>query len=510
MIFQNVQSAGLRGARPARCQRLQKYSRRMRLNMKKQMLREIRNGVNLEQNLPVLFNEMASVNHVFAGTSFAMQYYSLYAALADGDKSLNGELVSILQEISAIVRKNILDSFDGEVRENSIERLDAIRELITARMQVLTAYTDRFGLYEYILNRQEPSFEKGLTDADNDTIAREILRYIFMEKDNAVINNRIHQMLSQLPIRMSKGRFIDLIKAGMELYLGSDRSTVEDFIYRVESIAGLYQPEGIMEYFPELAANEAELKAVDFSLLDEAGFARCMEIMSQTTARLTEQTDCFYEMMEIVNSLYAWLLNLPYASMEAFQLTDAFTGILEAVTAQLEKIIQKEKAMSIQGLIPLSEELISDFEKSEGILESCSLQLQSQQSLLDELKEELKKNESILTLKQQLHCLERSSNLLGDSLFVELNQTEAAEQKADREYLNQAENTLCEKLLTALKEQPQMKNRAMIAAVFSELPVFFNDQKEVMDYVRTSLAGCHDLAEKTASVRLIRRLMEEG
>lgn len=468
--------------------------------MKKHTIREIREGRNLEQNLPVFLSETASVNHVYAVTSFAMQYFSFYEALVDGDTVLMKELEPVWKNISRMVRENFFDSFDGELREKSIGELDQLRKEITAKMRVLTTYTDIFGLYEYVMNRLEPEFEERLADADNDAVAREILQYIFMEQDNVVINDRIHQMLSQLPVRMSRGKFCDLVKAGMEIYLESDRSSVEDFIYRVESAAGLYRPEGFEEYFPEIAAFYKEMAAADLKNMDAGAYERYSGILKKAVDLIVQATDNYYGIMEIVNLLYAWLLNFPYASVSALQMTEPLNRIIREVCSNVEE----------EHYENITEELVQEFEKAEGVLEEYSVTMQKLQGLLEEIGGNAEKEISALLLDKLYVCLLRSSGLLSGSLFVDLDrQIAAEEEKADRAFLDQRAEELSTKLLHALSEQQKPLNRAMIAAVLHELPVFFNSQNEVMDYVRGSLAGCHDLAEKTASVRLMKTLMEE-
>ena len=210
--------------------------------MDKRVIHEVLEGKNLEQNLPFVFGKMATVNHIYAGTSFAMQYFSFYESIADGETDLSDEAVQILKQIAEIVTENIVGSFDGKKREKAVEVLDDIRRKITAKMQVLTAYTDIFSLYEYMINRLELRYEK-LAEMDDDTAAREILQYIFMEKDNVVVNTRIHQMLSQMPVRMSRGKFCDLVKGSFEHYLGMDKKDAKDFVFRIESSAGLYRPD---------------------------------------------------------------------------------------------------------------------------------------------------------------------------------------------------------------------------------------------------------------------------
>lgn len=452
----------------------------------------------MEQNLPAFFEKASSVNHVFAGTSFLMQFYSFYESIADRERELKEETAAIWKTVCRIAKENLLDGFDGEKREEAVRTLMELRGTITAKMQVLTTYTDRFGLYEYMLNRIEPRFEERLALPDDDTAAREILQYIFMEKDNVLINTRIHQMLSQLPVRMSRGKFEDMVRAGFENYIGMDTEAVDDFVYRIESVAGLYEPEGMDVYFPELAQSLSVMQKTDWKGMNEETYRSTEEAFHQAAAAIAAETDAYYSLMELVNLLYAWLLNFPYASSEAAGRTEGLNPLLCAIVGQ---------ALT-DAYEPIPEELTGLFVKTEGVLEELSPQLQRQQGILDEMDEETVKTASALMLEKQLVCLKISAVLLSGSLFADAD-TKNNAKTVDRAYLKKTSDTLVEKLLAAFGSQQTMQNRAMIAAVLSELPVFFNSQNEVMDYVRGSLAGCHETAEKVAGIRLMKRLMEE-
>lgn len=463
--------------------------------MDKKVIHEVLEGKNLEQNLPFVFGKMATVNHIYAGTSFAMQYFSFYESIADGETKLPEEAMQILKQIADIVMENIVGSFDGSKREKAIEVLDDIRKTITAKMQVLTAYTDIFSLYEYTINRLELKYEE-LAEIDDDTAAREILQYIFMEKDNVVVNTRIRQMLSQMPVRMSRGKFCDLVKGSFEHYLGMDKKDAKDFVFRIESSAGLYRPYGFSDLFPEIFDSWQTLSVADWSALDSKEFQEKQVLLEKITEKLHKLTDAYYSLEELVNLLYAWLLNIPYSSGEAFKQTEVLFDILRRISKSI-----------IEDSIVILEDSNAAFAHTEGVLEDLLLELQKNQGVLEELAPQIEKPAQSMMLGKQLSCLVLSSVLLKDSLFIPL-EKEESEGQSERQDLDQLSKDLCEKLLGAWSVQPRNLNRAMLAAVLAELPVFFGSQNDVMDYVRSSLAGCHDLAEKIGSVRLMKQLME--
>ncbi len=452
---------------------------------------------NLEKNLPELFGAAASANNIFAQVSFLLRLYGFYESVADGERSLEGETAEIWDTVCHTVKENFSDGFDGEKREMAVRTLIGLRHAITAKMQVLTAYTDRFSIYEYMLNRVELRFEDNLACPEDDTAAREILQYIFMEKDNLLINVRIQQMLSQFPVRMSRGKFEDLVRAGFENYAGMDAASVDEFVYRIESAAGLYEPEGMEEYFPQLAESLAKMQKTEWKTMGEEEYQSTQELFLRTTKELAEITDQYYSLMELVNPLCAWLLNYPYASAESAARTEVFMPLLNEICG---------KALA-KDFSPIPEDLEARMAETEGVLEELGPKLQQLQGIFSDFDAETEKIAEALMLEKQLAGIRSSALLLGNSLFAELD-VKNSQKTADRTCLKEASDTLVNKLMAALCAQQTMQNRAMIAAVLSQLPVFFNSQKEVMDYVRASLASCHETAEKVAGIRLMKELME--
>ena len=52
-------------------------------------------------------------------------------------------------------------------------------------------------------------------------------------------------------------------------------------------------------------------------------------------------------------------------------------------------------------------------------------------------------------------------------------------------------------------------NRAVMAFVIAQLPVFFNNISELQDYIYNSLTNCSDMAEKTACVEILQQIAND-
>lgn len=93
---------------------------------------------------------------------------------------------------------------------DAVDRIDALRNRIIAKMEILTAYTDIFQIYEYVLNRVEYRFSESEFGDEyyNDRFEKDIYRYITGDKDNTVINMKLSQIVGQVPMRLSKINFM--------------------------------------------------------------------------------------------------------------------------------------------------------------------------------------------------------------------------------------------------------------------------------------------------------------
>ena len=85
----------------------------------------------------------------------------------------------------------------------------------------------------------------------------------------------------------------------------------------------------------------------------------------------------------------------------------------------------------------------------------------------------------------------------------------------DPEKLNIPDNSYadetCENIIAQLKESftdmPQIVRRAVMSAVLSQLPVFFNNTDEICEYINLSLEQCNDAAEKMAVIEVMKMIM---
>jgi len=156
---------------------------------------------------------------------------------------------------------------------------------------------------------------------------------------------------------------------------------------------------------------------------------------------------------------------------------------------------------------PLPEKLEEKFRLTEGLQEEYFQEISLLEPIFMDIKSNYTELADSLMLRPIFNTVNISHKLLGSSLFVDLNQSENSD-KVDEAYLNQVKEELFSELTKAFKDRSQISNRAVMANTLDKMPVFFQSYGEIEEYVRQSLEQCHDLAEKIASVQLIKSLYE--
>ena len=162
---------------------------------------------------------LASAFMRYATIKLSMNLFTMYEMSEEISLDRRDEIEGYIDMIDSAIRSTYSNDIDKSDNASLIESISDIRDTITARMKVLTAYTDALQLYEYILNRREPDI-LGLTDEtiDTDQLAESMYSFAFSENDKMLVNTRIQEFIAQLPVRMTKERFFDIIFEHIFLY----------------------------------------------------------------------------------------------------------------------------------------------------------------------------------------------------------------------------------------------------------------------------------------------------
>ena len=466
----------------------------------KELVRNINKGKKLDENIPLYKDILSDVYNQASLLHITMEYFVLYELLQEK----NGEENAYLKEAVDVVNQVIFAAFSektltDEKKQELLDLLVATRTDVIGKMKILTMYTDKLSIYEHVLNRIELKYGSEIATADVDVFVQKVYQYIFSGKDNVVINESIKEVLAELPVRMARSKYFQLIEDSLSVYKGSDKSAVDRYIYMLETSAMLYEPEGADEYFVEIKEFTERLEKMYFSALSEAEFHMVSEELGEKAAFISEVADLYVSIQSVLNHLYCYL-----SSLDQQNLTDASdvacVEIIRGVSALFAEGSWEEISEEISGKLVQTEgkqeKLVEDMMQLETVLMDVRI---GKEEMLEEL-----------GLTQDFRRLEVLSQLISASgTFVEFEEKQQ-EETADDTYILEQTGKLLAKLKEQFSKNEICVTRAVIAATISKFPVFFTSSKEVEEYVRESLERCTDDAERQASMNMIASIMEDN
>ncbi len=454
---------------------------------------ELLKGKRVEENLGVYSEGISSLYKSIAYLKLSMNYHvfsEVYEEIEESKKQVIQPVVGQIQELMGQLVN--MKTVDGQ----SADMAKGIRARLVNIMEILTAYVDRFQIYEYILNRVEYKFKPAVYDNTyyNSQLERDIERYVLSDRDNAVINMKISQIVSQVPMRLSRGKFFDILENSLSLYKGSECSSVDDFVYMIKTAGTLYKPKGFDSEFQELIAAEKELSEINYENLDAEGYNTVRFKLDSITSLVEEYSDACVMLTEVINDLYSIIL-----------CADA-----RAEDEELNEIIRKiiaEDYLVVCGKTGRSNDIENLLEKLEGQQERISHKLYTPDSTLEEI--ESINYETIIRMgvKEDFERLKTVSRLQSASTFALLDVSSVNTDTADEAYVADAANKLMVEFTELFENTDRLSRRAVMASVMGNLPVFFNNFDEFKEYVHVALMQCGDEAEKQACMVLVNMMV---
>jgi hypothetical protein len=339
---------------------------------------DIRKGKNPEENIPQLFNHLADHYQTYAGVRLAMHYFTFYETYYDDENTWSKEARDVTKNINQLICDCILKSQNGAAREDAIRKADLLRNDITKRMNSLMAYTDIFQTYEYVFNRLEFRFKKNIEAVDEVEFSKEILRFIFDSEDNLVINEKIKDIISQLPIRITKQKFFEILKESILTYLGADKTSLDSFLYMLRTSAMLYHEEGMESLYPSLWEKKEHLSGLEYKEITKKEYNNALSMLQAVTLTLETETSIYYGLQEIMNEIYAMLLCSPYTKMVPTESEDADKASI-VIIKEINDIFGFDEKKEIP------EELVEEFHVLEGIQEDITIEIEFMEDALYEI-----------------------------------------------------------------------------------------------------------------------------
>lgn len=377
-----------------------------------------------------------------------------------------------------------LDLLKDIINESGQEKqLVSLRNKVMKVMEVITAYTDCFQVYEYVINRMERRFDQEKVELVTDIkdFAEQVVNYITEAEEQNLIGFRVQSVLGQLPVRLTKQKFFEILTNSLSIYVGSEKQNFIDRLYFIRTESMLDIPDGMEVFYQELHQSLMVFQNQNYKELNEEQYDCLREKLEECSEILMHDSDLYLMLQELINDCYVIFLCL----------NDALVDLKEKdwINKMLLDLIDRFKREDWTG----SDELIGQYlPLLEGRQESAFERYFRQSP--DE--HECRKDSLVWKVEQ----------LLSDSPFIELDQDRQNE-KASAHWIEQQINLLCSDLTGLFANQSKPVVRAIMAKVISGIPVTFKTVDELESYIRRSLEGCTDSGEREVSIQLLRQIM---
>ena len=401
-----------------------------------------------------------------------------------------------ITKIGLILKDTILSG--KTPTEEDIKTITDLRDSITDKMKVLTSYTDALEIFEYVLNRREAEIKGTVSDSvDVYALADAMYRFVFSDNDKVIVNTRIQDFIAQLPVRMTKQRFLDIVSNSLSIYKGGEQESLNDFADTIRDTAIARKPEGFETLYPQLFKIYTELKEADYSNLDVLGYDNLSASLSKATEEIESEVTDYLMVMEIINDT----------------LILAYTSGLADETYKTKECTVAEKILSalagVEDIYKAAEKTDELLPELEGTQENSYEELIPIEANLEELitsyAPEFPENSD---MQKNFEALRRADMLTSSSLFMDIDKNfSIINNVADEDFVNRVKEEVTKDLSDALAGKNKYIRRSIMAKVLSTMPVFFNTQDEIKQYFEEALLGCNDNAELTACENIINDIM---
>ena len=457
---------------------------------------ELIKGKRVSENLPVYTGGLMALYNRMAHLRLALNYYTfseIFFELSQEQKSIISGETAIMQQL---MKTAVLSGeTDYEEAERTVVNL---RNGIIGKMEVLTAYTDKIQLYEYILNRVEFRFNSSEYSGEyyRNGFEKDIYNYVINDKDNAVVNMKLSMVMGELPMRLSRNKFFDILKDSFSIYKENEKGSVKDFAYRIKTAGGICTPAGMEEYFPVLNRYLKDFESVDYNDITKEQFEMIRSEMDLAGELATEYADAFVLLTEVINDMYSIILcrNALYDTNEKDKLLSIISQSFGVVEGELEP--DTEWALK--------------FSEFEGLQEKIGSMIFTPESTMEEIYNINEKMIGHLGADKDFKILSKISRLQSTSTFASLEDEEELKETADDKYINDTVEELITEFSSVFDGCSRYYKRAVMAAVISNVPAFFNNLEEFKSYTHVALSQCNDEAEQKACMTLINMMITNG
>ncbi len=431
-----------------------------------------------------LWKKQASVAYGYSLTRLALNEY-MYLE----DMPAEGMLAEGMPEKISLYGEQFHQLLELHLQQSDcLEQIKVLRSRLQREMETVVAMTDCFRIYEYALNRVERRFrnEQPAVEADDAVFTEQLLAFVTGSDDTAVMNHRVQLVIGQLPVRFTKNKFYSMVREALSVYIGSDRSGLDNIMYLLRTGAMVALDNEKMEEYPRLAELLKHLRQLDFKTMTAADFENAGQMITMAGEQLYEYSENYQLLQEMINDLYVLQLTAADAVRDQHEESTAVS-----LLQQLLQLYHDTAGVDSEG------EIMAYLHQLEGSQEHYYEKYQRLENA-----PEYKAGEEEWADKSR-----RVERLLSTSSFAEL-EAVTEEVPVDAALLDETATAFFEQLSGLFSACQKPVTRAVMASVLAILPVCFNSLDEIRNYIGGSLASCSDLAEKETSKELLQLIME--
>lgn len=452
---------------------------------------DINRDKDLEITIPKYIEILDGQFNLYSIVKLCLNFYTIREMLEEGNDI--AEFKEDYERVSKLLLKAI--KRDEAIEASDIEIIDSIRNSVEYKMKLLTAYTDGFEIYEYILNRLEAGIKNTVNEVDIDLLSSKMFQYVFSENDTVVVNSKLQILMSQLPVRMTKNKFYDVVANTLSIYKGGETSSVDDFVDMLKTAVLMVKPEGFETEYPELYDVYKRLEEADYKALDEGTFDRLSIDIANGAEYITNQVSFYMLFQEVINDTYTILLTTKGSALNADN--KAYISAVKIIDTCINSFSEDS-----------ADELMDAFMSLEGAQENVYENVMILETALDDVfvkGEDL--GEDVL---KNINTLKTVEKLVSSSLFIDLKKEFNSESKiADSDYICKLKEELTVAFADYFKDKSMIVVRSIMCKILAAMPIFLDTQQEIKNYFDYVLENCKNDSELTACDKLICEIIEE-
>lgn len=461
------------------------------------LITDINRKSDLDNNIRSYVGELNAQYNCYATVKMSMNYYTMKEMMAEHENA-DTDLSKYFNVLTDMIKKHILgadmvdDKIIGDIRQ--------LRDRVEYKMKNLTAFTDGYEIYEYILNRMEAGIKGTVEQVNADMLSSKMFKYVFSENDTVVINSKLQLLMAQLPVRMTKNKFYDIVTNTLTIYKGGEKASVDEFADMLRATILIETPEGFETEYPFLYNVYEALRSADYKNMDEKTFDELSNKLEDAADIINNEVSSLMLLQEIINDVYTILLTIDSSD----NMNDKKSGF-KASLKILEACIESDNLDDM--LMGMTDEFIN----VEGVQEDVYENIVILEAAFDDIRQA---NEAViesLGLNKSFERLSTASKLLSTSLFIDLDReyTGVSSEIADNDYIMSLRDKLTSQMTEAFEGKDRRVIRSMMSKILASMPIFMNTQQEIKDYFEYVLENCKDDSELTACYKLTSELMEE-